>query len=119
MLQEEPVCNTAVSFLYLHHLRLLSTKSLVLVVVFVLLVSLVRTVWSEQTAGSEDLNIRVGQTSTVQCFSTCTVQGLVCTCTVEEISPVIVIIIEICFRLISLTTLNHLQPLVVMETELL
>lgn len=42
-----------------------------------------------------------------------------CTCTVEEISPVIVVIVKIRLRLICLPTLNHLQPLVVVETELL
>jgi len=41
-----------------------------------------------------------------------------CTCTVEEIRPVIVVV-EIRFWFVGLATFHHLQPLVVMETELL
>lgn len=41
------------------------------------------------------------------------------TCTVEQISSFIVIVVQICFRLISLTTFHHLQPLVVVKAKFL
>lgn len=49
------------------------------------------------------------------------VHACVCvgTCAVKQIGPVVVVIIEIWLRLVSLPTLDHLQPLVVVETELL